>query len=566
VFAAPVATAIVATTSLVLDPGYAGLTLQSRAGNAYADDWWLGPYPIGTPVYVCGYFEFGGIDSRFTAPPSWWPVVCGGSDSYQVEPLSACTNWGLLSPVTAGPTSPIGGGTTGGALAWGQYWPACTMIVAGTESGIGNTQGYDFTVYPGNIPRVPIRLQFGAASANVYLTMPLNIPTVQAAVDPIGGGTSGGQLAAGSYQASYTWVDPVTSIESGAGMSESSRFTVVSGYVPQITMSWIPWFPSFARANRAAVNPIGGGTTGGNLAPGKYYVTFSYVSPGGVETGVGDSESLPFSISAGNVPQITYIDLPTFNGGWSVNIYLTPPGGMRGSEVLYATGITSVTFNLAAAAPSGAPSPPAPPIFNVYLTPANGPAGSEVLYASGVATKTFLLSAAAPLGGSAPAATRGGPGDLVQYATGITAAGWNPSGPPSVDPTGGGASGGEMNQGYYTAEFTWVYANGIESGPSPASDQFYVYNILPGGQIETNIPRVALPSLPAGVTAMNLYLTSSLGGPSLYAGGITTSTYDLVAPFLGGGFGAAPPNPLAFCDCAALNTGTVAPPPGTPWL
>jgi hypothetical protein len=103
----------------------------------------------------------------------------------------------------------------------------------------------------------------------------------------------------------------------------------------------------------ATVNPIGGGTTGGALQPGTYYLRYTGVNAGGETT--PSPESTALTVAAGNVPQVTLPPLPI--GVLTRNIYLTSAGGMAGSETLYANGIASTTFNLSAAQSAGAPMP-----------------------------------------------------------------------------------------------------------------------------------------------------------------------------------------------------------------
>jgi hypothetical protein len=114
------------------------------------------------------------------------------------------------------------------------------------------------------------------------------------------------------------------------------------------------------------VSPTGGGTTGGSLPAGNYYVYNTFVDPvTNMETTVGSSQSAVFTIGAGNVPQITNLAIPAW-GSATANIYLTPPNGAPGTEVLYATNVTSATENLASGTWAGSTSPPA-----VNLQPSN---------------------------------------------------------------------------------------------------------------------------------------------------------------------------------------------------
>jgi hypothetical protein len=104
----------------------------------------------------------------------------------------------------------------------------------------------------------------------------------------------------------------------------------------------------------ATVNVTGGGAAGGNLAAGNYYVCYTWIdSLSGRESGPGtaggNGRSAQFTVVAGNIPRVTI----TFPSGpaWasSANIYLTAAGGAAGTEVLYASGVTTTTYDLAAA-------------------------------------------------------------------------------------------------------------------------------------------------------------------------------------------------------------------------
>lgn len=98
----------------------------------------------------------------------------------------------------------------------------------------------------------------------------------------------------------------------------------------------------------------GGGASGGSLAAGTYFATYTLVDAGG-ET-VASAESSQMTVSATNVPRVTFPSLPA--GAISRNLYLTPANGASGTEVLYASGITGTTFDLSGAAPASAVTPP----------------------------------------------------------------------------------------------------------------------------------------------------------------------------------------------------------------
>src|SRR5262249_50232188 len=70
--------------------------------------------------------------------------------------------------------------------------------------------------------------------------------------------------------------------------------------------------------------------------------------------------------------------------------------------------------------------------------------------------------------------------------------------------------------------YTFTYPNGVQSAVSPVSPNF---TVAPG-----NIPQVTLPTLPPGATGYNIYLSdpvANAGSATLYASGITTTTYNL---------------------------------------
>jgi hypothetical protein len=120
-----------------------------------------------------------------------------------------------------------------------------------------------------------------------------------------------------------------------------------------------------------AVNPTGGGSTGGVLAAGNYYVYNTWTDAfTGLETNVGLSESdasgsaglhTPFAVASGNIPSITVHPPVAPMTASQYNIYLTPANGARGSGVLYmtvaATGATNQTINLATANTGTVPPP-----------------------------------------------------------------------------------------------------------------------------------------------------------------------------------------------------------------
>ena len=154
--------------------------------------------------------------------------------------------------------------------------------------------------------------------------------------------------------------------------------------------------------------PTGGGTTGGGLAPGNYYIIYTYIYASGTES-FGSPQSATFTVSAGNVPEVVLPALP--NGTTGYNIYLSDSAADPGSAQRYASTVTSSIFLLQTAAPDG----------GLSLPPTN--AASVV---------------------------------------------------PTVNPTGGGSSGGQLLPGTYDLVYTFTYPNGAESFSSPISAKFAV--------------------------------------------------------------------------------------------
>lgn len=254
-----------------------------------------------------------------------------------------------------------------------------------------------------NYPSDPIRCD--AIHIAPYIGCPVDVwpnPTSQATVNATGGGSSGGSLAAGKYFVDYTYVDKVSGYETSPGYGTPNGPSV-----------------------QATVNVTGGGTTGGSLPGGTYYACYTYVNTiTGRESNQGSSESTQFTVSSGDIPQVTFNDtLPLWASGR--NLYVTLAGGASGSEIKYASGIANSTYNLAASnagsTASGFPtgsgtstesnqftvsSGNIPQVTftgslpswasgrNIYLTATGGGPGTEVRYATNVSTSTYNLSAA----------------------------------------------------------------------------------------------------------------------------------------------------------------------------
>jgi hypothetical protein len=101
----------------------------------------------------------------------------------------------------------------------------------------------------------------------------------------------------------------------------------------------------------------GGGSTGGLLAAGTYYIVVTETNGKG-ETTIGP-ESAQLTVAATNIPRYTFQALKT--GNTARNLYLGAVNGPSGGPYyLYASGITTATYDLAVAVPANsyAVSPP----------------------------------------------------------------------------------------------------------------------------------------------------------------------------------------------------------------
>jgi hypothetical protein len=99
----------------------------------------------------------------------------------------------------------------------------------------------------------------------------------------------------------------------------------------------------------ATAAATGGASSGGSLAPGTYYFVFTETDGTGETT--ASPQGVQLTVATGNIPQITF---PSLQAGNSArNLYLGAVGGPAGGPYsLYATGITTTTFNASAAAPT----------------------------------------------------------------------------------------------------------------------------------------------------------------------------------------------------------------------
>lgn len=116
-----------------------------------------------------------------------------------------------------------------------------------------------------------------------------------------------------------------------------------------------------AKINYVLADPVtaptasatGGGATGGSLAAGTYLLSYTLVTALGETLRSNDSISLV--VSSGNIPRVTFPALPT--GAVSRKLYISTDSGNRSTELLYASSITALTYDMSIAAP-GITSPP----------------------------------------------------------------------------------------------------------------------------------------------------------------------------------------------------------------
>jgi hypothetical protein len=572
---------------------------------------------------------------------------------------------------TVAPTvDPVGGGPTTGKLLPGSYYVFYTFSYPGNLETSPSPGSSAFTVALGNVPLVTLpNLPAGATGINLYLadaTAPagsavryasgitqttyalrVNAPTggldrpidpiatLKPLVDPTGGGTAGGNLAPGTYDILYTFNYPF-GVES-APSPVSLRFTVTAGNIPQLYMPLLPVgvvpvgalsynlylsdtsadpgtetryatgltatiYNLFVAAPTggvrppmthvaalpAVVNPTGGGALGGGLAPGTYFVSYTITYPDGAET-FASPNSAPFTVAAGNIPQISLPALPA--GATGYNLYLSDSAAHAGSATRIASAVATTTYFLRSGAPPVGIAHPASAIASTaaQVLPRGGNVAGAVgnlapgtyfldytfTFASGA--ESFVSPDSAPFTVAAgdipqvilPTLPNGatgynlylsdpsaGPGSALRYASGVSSSIVNlqdaaPDGglshpiansaatPATVDPAGGGGSGGHLFPGTYYVLYTFIYPNGSESFPGPASAAFTV--------AAGDIPRVTLPALPASASGYSLYLSDPLGNPgsaTLYQSGITTPTADLAKSAIAGAI--VPPPTMAF--------------------
>jgi hypothetical protein len=133
-----------------------------------------------------------------------------------------------------------------------------------------------------------------------------------------------------------------------------------------------------------------------------------------------------------------------------------------------------------------------------------------------MAQDTFIAPAIQPSGTTWAQFKTGGAGILL--------ANLAVTNPPKANPTtqasvSVGGSGGQLPAGSYYCQYSFA----DPFGETLAGGESALFNVTAG-----QVPTVTVPALPAGVQAINLYLTQPGGAPgteTLYATGITTTTF-----------------------------------------
>jgi hypothetical protein len=287
--------------------GTAGGQVKSyvTAGNPYRNQ--DGPDPVRSGVSAAG------LGPGFTNAQRFIYVLLQPAVASLAAPPGANTAT-ISPPVQNSPAVAAGGGTWAGT---GTYYYAITAVTAAGESTISNEKSAIVTALTQTV-NLSWTAVAGATSYKVYRA------------------TSSGAETSGSTL--------ITTIGSGSTVTYADTGTAASAsHAPTSNTAAIP-----APTVTPTVAVTGGGTTGGHLPPGAYYLKYTFTNAAG-ETTVS-AESTQFTVAAGNIPQVT---LPALEAGATgISIYLTPANGASGSEIYYTSGVTVTAFNMVNAAGS----------------------------------------------------------------------------------------------------------------------------------------------------------------------------------------------------------------------
>lgn len=140
-----------------------------------------------------------------------------------------------------------------------------------------------------------------------------------------------------------------------------------------------------------------------------------------------------------------------------------------------------------------------------------------------MAQDTYVASAVATSGATLTTLQAGGLQGLINSIIAANVALANPSVQATVSATGGGSSGGLLPAGTYYCSYTFLGPGGETTVGTSESASFTISS--------GNKPQVSLPAVPSGGRSINLYLTAvggAVGTETLYATGITGTTFNMI--------------------------------------
>jgi hypothetical protein len=283
------------------------------------------------------------VGNSATALTLYASGLAGGSTLY----LSS-GSWTNGTTTQAAAASPPSANTTIGALAPGTYYAKVTE-----SNGLGETTAT-------------------TDSASFTVASQSNPST---AATGAGSGSSG-NMTAGAYLASYAYVDNNGNTTTVGTTETASAVTITAGQSLVVTFN--DTVPSWVVSRTLYVTAPGGASGSETMyASGISPAATTYTCSNALWSNNTAAQSAAAAVPAANttgvdVPRITKPALQSGNTSW--NLYLTPAGGAAGSEVLYADGLSSLTFDCTAAAPANsyAVAPPATNSTSLTYTDAAG--------------------------------------------------------------------------------------------------------------------------------------------------------------------------------------------------
>ncbi len=342
------------------------------------------------------------------------------------------------------------------------------------------------------------------------------------------------------------------------------------------------------------LSATGGGSTGGSLAAGTYYVTYTWVTACGGETTVGTSQA-SVTTSSGDIASATVPSLPTGTVAW--NLYV---GTATNTPFLYKKGLTGTVATLDSpvwygdVAMASAPSPPAVnstigaiPAGAYFAAVTQYHANGETTIGSSVLASAVTITAnAAPSGAPTGAGSSSGstlpPGAYYYQVTYVDAYGNETAGTENASATT--TTGTQiLTVTFHDTSPDWVVTRNLyltAAGGGTGTETLYATGISPvattyvcsvavpaggravptSGTSAAQVPSFTLPSPATGAVGLRLYLSNTGGTNSalvLYAGGITSTTYYAnTAPWNGGTFAAGTAPPSANTTAGNMVAGT----------